>query len=63
MPPDDGNRRDRLLLKTLPGWAIILLVIFIVSTRDNVSEVLVGTLLGFAAVALGLPFVIPGRKP
>ena len=53
----------RTLIQTIPGWALIALVLFIVTTRDQVSETLVGTLLGFALVLLGVPFVLPGRKP
>ena len=64
-PPDsdNSNRRERLLLKTIPGWALMGVVMFIVLTRDNVSETLVGTLLGFSAILLGVPFVLPSRKP
>ena len=53
----------RTLIQTIPGWALIGVVLFIVTTRDQVSETLVGTLLGFALVLLGVPFVLPGRKP
>ena len=54
--------RDRLLAQTIPGWVLLGATIFIVVTRDSVSETLVGTMLGFAVVLLAGPVVL-ARRP
>lgn len=53
--------RDRLIRRTAPGWGLLLLTGFLLVTRDGVSETMVGTLLGFSVLLLGVPFVLPGK--
>ncbi len=60
-------RNDQLVRRTIPGWLLLGVTIFIVMTRSTVSETLVGTLLGFSVMLLGVPLAgwISGsrRKP
>lgn len=41
---------------------LVGVVVFLVVTREQPSETLIGTLLGFAAVFIGVPLVMPGAK-
>lgn len=54
--------RDQPLARTVPGWVLIGVVVFLVVTRENPSETLVGTLLGFGCVLIGVPLVLPGLR-
>ena len=48
--------------RTIPGWVLLGLTVFLLVTRDGVSETLVGTLLGFSCVLLGIPIALPGKR-
>ena len=60
---DEGQRtgRDRLIAQTIPGWFLLTATVFVVVTRDGVSETLVGTMLGFAIVLLVGPVALAKR--
>lgn len=64
--PVSGDRptrlRDEPWARTVPGWALVAVVVLLVLTRESVSETLVGTLLGTACVLIGVPLTMPGGK-
>lgn len=62
MDENNPRLRDSNWIRTVPGWCLLAATIYLVMTRENVSETLVGTLLGVSLVLLGVPLALPGRK-
>lgn len=54
--------RDQPWARTVPGWVLVGVVVFLLVTRESVSETLVGTVLGVACVLIGVPLTMPGGK-
>ncbi len=50
-----AKRNDQLIRRTVPGWALLVTTIVLVAFRENTSETLIGTLLGFSVLLLGVP--------